>query len=277
MARGPRAHRPVENRTTAHRARARSARCGLGCGRGQLATRSSPVRWPRLGRTATAPSRRLQLQTVGVIALNSRGARTARSSSRRESDDRPQSTRAHCAVWTWLWSGPTRDALLTRSLVEAPPHGHRTGPRLWLRTIGVTALDSCGARTAHSSPRRESDDRPRSTRAHCALRTWLWSGSTRDTLLPHSLVEALPHGHRTRSAAAVSKRRCYCARLPWRADRVLIALSIIGRPPTEHARALRGADLVEVLANSRHASPQFVGRGFAARPPHQVGGCGFEL
>ena len=97
VAHGLRAHRPVTNRPTAHGARARAmrsasdsrgarparsspcgepvdrpqntractAQCGLGCGAGKLATRSSPVRWPLLDCTATASSRRLQLRTVG--------------------------------------------------------------------------------------------------------------------------------------------------------------------------------------------------------------------
>ena len=282
VARGPRAHRPVENRTTAHGARARTARCGLGCVCGPTRDALLPVRWPRLSRTATASGQRLRLRT-SVTALDSRGARPARSSPRGESDDRPRSTRAHCAVRTWLWCGPTRDALLPSSLAEAPPHGHRIGRRLRLRTVGVTALDlpwraaraliapwrigrppteharalrgadlvvcagqlatrsspvrwprlcrtatasgrrlrlrtvgvpfdSRGARPARSSPRGESDDRPRSKRAHCAVRTWLWCGPTRDALLPSSLAEAQPHGHRIRSAAAASDRRRYRVR-----------------------------------------------------------------
>ena len=50
--------------------------------------------------------------------------------------------------------------------------------------------------------------------------------------------------------------------------------------PTAHgtrARALRGADLVVVQGNLRRAPPQLHGYGPGARPPHQVGGCGFEL
>ena len=61
--RGPRALRPVENRPTAHGARARW-RTWRGCLRGQRAARSTPRRWPRLFFTDTAPGRRLRLRTT---------------------------------------------------------------------------------------------------------------------------------------------------------------------------------------------------------------------
>ena len=50
--------------------------------------------------------------------------------------------------------------------------------------------------------------------------------------------------------------------------------------PTTHgtrARALRNLDLVVVRDNSQRAPPQPHGRGLTARPPHQLGGCGFAL
>ena len=151
-----------------------------------------------------------------------------------------------------------------------------SGRRLGLRTIGDAVLDSQGARPALSSPRGESDDRPRSTRAHCTVRVWLWCGPTRDALLPRSLAEAQPHGHRIGSAAAASHRWHCRVRSPRHAPRALIVPWGTGRPPTEHTSALRSADLVVVRAISRRAPPKFVGRGSAARPPHQIGGCGIK-
>ena len=194
-----RAHRPVENRTTAHKARVRTARCRLGCGAGQLATRSSLIRWPRLGHTATASGRRLQIRTVSITMFHSRGARPACSSTRRESDDLPRRTRAHCAMRTWLWCGPTREAFSS----PAPwPRLGRTvtasGWRQRLQTVSVTAFGSRSARPARSSSRRESDDRPRLTRAHCAVRAWLWCGPTREAC---SSPEPWPRLGRTASAS----------------------------------------------------------------------------
>ena len=205
-ARGPRAHRPVENWPTAHGARARTAH------------------------------RELR-----------------------------------------LWSGPTRDALLRSSMAEAPPHGHRirsAAAALHRQQYRIQPPSDC-ARPARSSPRAESDDSPRSTRAHCAVWTWLWCKPTRDAPLPSSLAEAQPYGHRNASAAATSDRRCYRVRSPRRAARALIAPCRIGRQPTKHTCALRGADFVVVRADSRHSPPQFVGRGSAVRPPQRVGGCDF--
>ena len=63
--------------------------------------------------------------------------------------------------------------------------------------------------------------------------------------------------------------------IPRRAALALIAPWRISQPLTEHSRALRGAILVVVRENARRDSPQLHGRGSAARPPHQVGGCGF--
>ena len=169
--------------------------------------------------------------------------------------------------------------LATRSSPALRPRPGRTatasGRRLRVRTVSITIFHSRGAWPARSSPRRESDDCPRRTRAHCAVRTWLWCGPTRDAFLPSSSAEPRPHGHRIRSAAAASKSMFYRVQLTWRAARALIAPSRIGRPSTEHAHALRGADFLVVWANSRRAPPQLIDRGSAARPPHQVDGCGF--
>ena len=137
---GPRAHRPVENRPTAHGARLRTARCGLGCGRGQLATHSSPVRWPRLRHTVTVSGRRLWLRTVGDTEFDSRGARPARSSPRGEPADRPRTTRT-CTARCGLGCGAGQ--LATRSSPVRWPRLGRTatasGRRLRLQIVGDTA------------------------------------------------------------------------------------------------------------------------------------------
>ena len=73
-------------------------------------------------------------------------------------------------------------------------------------------------------------------RVLCAVRTWLWCGTPRDTLLSSPLAKKLPNGHRIKSAAAASNRRLDRIRFDWRAALALIAPCRIGRPPTEHAR-----------------------------------------
>ena len=100
-----------------------TAQCGLGCGAGQLATRSSPAPWPRLNRTATASTRRLWLRTVCDNAFDPRGARPARSSPCKESTDRPRNTRA-CTARCRLSCGVGQ--LATRSSPVRRPRRSRT-------------------------------------------------------------------------------------------------------------------------------------------------------
>ena len=245
--RGPRAYRPVKK--TAVRPQSKrvcTARCGLDCGAGQLATHSSATLHARV----------------------------------------------HCAVWTWLSCGPTRDALLARGaharalrgadlvVVRAnvrrarpelvgrgsaarPPHhaggcgfepsvilrstpvaplrhcrtATASGWRLGLRIVGDTTTGSCGARPPRSSPRGESANRPRSTstytarcghgcgegqlatRSSRARRPRLARTATAscrrlrlrtvgDTASdPRGALTARPHGYRIRSAAMASNRR----------------------------------------------------------------------
>ena len=116
------------------------------------------------------------------------------------------------------------------------------------------------------------------TRVHCAVRVRLWCGTTRDALLPSSLADcstARP-AHQVGGCGfepSVVPRLTFLARGP-RAHRP------VEHQPTAHGartHALRGADLVVMRDVSGRAPPRSVGRGSAARPPHQVGGCGFEL
>ena len=202
--RDPRALRPVENRPTAHGARARW-RTWRGCLRGQRATRSTPRRWPRLFFTDTAPGRRLRLRNVVATAFDSvpRGPRALRPV-----ENRPT---AHGARARWrTWRGCLRGQRATRSTPRRWPRLFFTdtapGRRLRLRNVVATAFDFRGARPARASPRGEPADRPRSTRALADL-AWLSSRPTRDALHPTPLAEALLHRHRARSAAAASKRR----------------------------------------------------------------------
>ena len=128
VARGARARRHVENKPTVRRVLF-TARCVLGavvCLRGQLATRSTTRRWPRLLCADTTLGRRLRLRTVGAVSFSSRGARRVRVLSRGEPADRPQST-FHCALRAWrgcLSARPTRDALHHTPLAEAPLRRH---------------------------------------------------------------------------------------------------------------------------------------------------------
>ena len=144
------------------------ARCGLSFRAGQLATRFSPAPWPNLSCMVTASGRRLRLQTAGDTAFDFRGARPARSSPRQESADRPRST---CACNAQCVRFPRRAA---RALIA-----------VW-RTGRPPTEHAC---------------------VHCAVRTWLWCGETRDAILPSSLAIARLHGHRIKSAAAASNRR----------------------------------------------------------------------
>ena len=120
---GPRALCPVENKPTAHRARAhwQTWRGGL---RGQRGARSTPRRWPRPFFTDTGPDRRLRLQHVVIDAFMFRGVRPASASPREEPADCRQSTCA-LADLAWLSSRQTRGTLHPTPLAEALLHRHR--------------------------------------------------------------------------------------------------------------------------------------------------------
>ena len=214
---------------------------GLGCGAGQLSTRSSSASWPLLSRTATASGRWLRLRTPGGTVFDSRGARPACSSPRGESVDRPRNTSA-CTAWYGLGGGAGQ--LATRSSPAPWPWLGRTATasdrRLRLRTVGVTAFDN-PLRAARALITAWRIGRPPTEHARvlCAVRTWLWCGTSRDALLPSPLAKKLPHGHRIKLAAAASNYRQYRIRCSWRAARALTAPWRIGRPPTEYARVHR--------------------------------------
>ena len=272
MARDPRALRPVENRPTAHGARARW-RTWRGCLRGQRATRSTPRRWPRLFFTDTAPGRRLRLRNV----VTSRSTPVARGPrALRPVENRPT---AHGARARWrTWRGCLRGQRATRSTPRRWPRLFFTdtapGRRLRLRSVVTTRSAPVARGPRALRPVENQADRPRSTRALADL-AWLSSRPTRDALHPTPLAEALLHRHRARSAAAASKRRDHRVRLPWRAARARFAPWRTGRRPTEHARA-GGLGVVVFAANARRAPPHAVGRGSSSPTPRQVGGCGFE-
>ena len=201
-ARGPRALHPVENRPTAHGARARW-RTWRGCLRGQRGASSTPRRWTRLFRTATAPCRRLRLQNNASEASESRGSRPTRAL--RLVENRPT---AHGARTRWrTWRGCLRGQRVARCTPRRLPRLFRTDTapcrRLRLRNNVVGVFKSRGALPARASPRGELADRPRSTRALADL-AWLSSRPPQGALHPTPSAEALPHRHHAMSAAVTS-------------------------------------------------------------------------
>ena len=113
VARGPRALRHVENQPTAHRALHCALRAWRGCLRGQLATRSTPRRWPRLLSTDTAPGRRLRLRT-SLPSVSSPVARGPRAL--RHVENQPTAHRActaRCVLGAVVCAANSR---------RAPPH-----------------------------------------------------------------------------------------------------------------------------------------------------------
>ena len=105
----------------------------------------------------------------------------------------------------------------------------------------------------------------------------LGCGQTCDALLPSSLAEARPYGHRIRTAAAASSRQKYCVHPPRlrAAARSRPRRELADRPRSTRAHCAPRTSVV-MWANSRQAPPQLHGHGSAAWPPHQVGGCGFK-
>ena len=211
------------------RVHASTARCGLDCGTGQLATHSAPTEHARVhcpvrvklwcGSTREA----LLAHVARARALRGADLVLVRANSRRAS--RPRSTRA-CTARCGLGCGAGR--LATRSSRARRPRLGRTTTascrRLRLRIVGDTAFDSRGALAARGFE-------PSKVRCSALV--------TRGPRANHP-VENQTTAHRART------------------------------------HALRGADLVEVRANSQRALFQLVGRGTAAQPLNQVSGCGFD-
>ena len=145
---------------------------------------------------------------------------------------------------------------------------------MWLRNVVLFECDSHGARPVRTSPRGELADGPWSTRVLAGL-AWLSSQPTIDALHPTLPAEALLHRHRPRSAAVISKRRCYLNWLPWRETRSWFAPWRTGRRPTEHAHA-GGLGVGVLAANARRAPPYAIRRGSYSQTARQIGGCDFE-
>ena len=124
MARGPRALHPVENQPTAHRART-ALRTWRGCLRSQLATLSTPRRWPRLSLTDTAPGRRLQLENDmfrGSYSVAC-GPRALRHMKNQPPDHR---ARAHCGLGAVVFAANSQRApahAVDRSFAPLTPRG----------------------------------------------------------------------------------------------------------------------------------------------------------
>jgi len=151
MARAACSHCPVENRTTAHGALARTALCRLGCVAGAN-SRRAPAQFVGRG-SAARPSH----QGGGSDFGPSGSPRTTAVAHGQRSHcpvefGRPPTkrTRALRGADFVVWLGPTRNALLPSSFAEALPHGHciRSAAAAWYRRCSV--LDSRAARTARS-------------------------------------------------------------------------------------------------------------------------------
>ena len=275
------AYRTMENRLTALGACATSAAdFARGCGAGQLATRSSPRRRPRLACIDGATGRRQGPRKIVFTAFESHDARTARISHFGASVDDARST--HCARrglgLVVLWGNSRR----------APPHavgrgsaaptarpvngGNSKGYRLRVRL----PWHASHARIAPwSTGRRPAEHAPRAPRG---LGAWLWCGrSRRGALVSTPSANARPHRLRDQSAVGAPKGHRSSVRLPWRASRVRIALWSIGRRRAEHApRGLRTWRVVVVRANLLRACPHAVDRCSTAPTARPVGSGGFE-
>ena len=186
MARGPRAFRPVEYRSTARRARApRSADLAwLCCGPTRGALLPTPSVWARPHQHRDRSAARAS--EVNVHRVRIRGARPARFSPRGVSADRHRARAAQCGLGVVvLWANAGR----------APPHAVGRGSTAPTpRQVGGTA--SKVSRAPRSSPdararallsRGVSADRPRSTRtAQCGLGVVvLWPNAGRAP--PHAI------------------------------------------------------------------------------------------
>ena len=171
-------------------------------------------------------------------------------------ENRPTAHGVHARSRTWR--GCLRGQRATRTTPRRWPRLFFTdtapGQRLWLGNFEVAAFNPRGARRARASSRGEQADGPKSMRALADFAR-LSLQETRDSLYHTPLAEALLHRHRTRSGAAASDCHGHRIWLPCRATRARFALWIIGRRPTEHARA-GGLGVVFFAANApRRAHP----------------------
>ena len=147
MPRGPRTLRPMENRPTAHGARARW-RTWRGCLCSQRGARSIPRRWPRLQFNAPSPGWVIRLRFHLTMAFESRARWPARASPCGEPADQPRST-SSLAELAWLSSRPTRGALHPTPCAEAHLHRHRARPAAAVSKYHIQSFRiSCGAARA---------------------------------------------------------------------------------------------------------------------------------
>ena len=252
-------------------------RAWRGCLRGQLATRSTPRRWPRLLSNDTAPGRRLLLRTVVAVSL-SVPWRAARA-----------------RVAPWITSRPPTDARTARCVLgavvcaansrRAPPHavGRGSSPPTPRQVGGCgfgTSLPSVSSPVARG-PRalRHVENQPtahRACTARCVLGAVVCAANSR---------RAPPHAVGRGSSPLTPRFVGGCGfesswpSLSSPVTRGARALRHVENQPTAHralvsARCVLGA--VVCAANSRRAPPHAVGRSSSPPTPRQVGGCGFE-
>ena len=140
-----------------------------GCLRGQRATRSVPRPWPRLFFVNTSPGRRLRLRNVVATFFDSRGARPARASPRREPANRPRCTRALVDL-AWLSSRVNAR--------RAPSHAVGQGASsTTLRQVGDGGFETSWSLKSAPVPRdrrslRLVENRSSAHGAHAFWRTW---------------------------------------------------------------------------------------------------------
>ena len=148
----------------------------------------NPTPWPRFCFNDTSPGRRRHLRYLMVTVVDSRGARPAYASPRREPVNRLRSTRA-LADLAWLPLRPTHNALHPTLLAEDLLHRHCA------RALGAASerhgrrVDSNAAQPARASLRGERADRTWCTAALEEL-VRLSSRPTRYVLQPTPLAKA---------------------------------------------------------------------------------------
>ena len=214
---GPRSHRPVETRTTAYGARARTARCGLGCVAGAY-SRRAPAQFVGRGSAAPPPHQvggcGFGLSVLPRSTPVAHGPHAHRPVENRMTAHGARACTAQCGLGCVAGANSRRAPaqFLGRSSAARPPH--QVGCSGFVPSALPRPTPMARAPCSNRSVENRTTAHGARTPALRGADLVVWLGPTRDALLPSSLAEAPPHGHRTWSAAAALDRRCYRARLP---------------------------------------------------------------